>query len=602
MQQNQFPFPSTVKELKKLGHDEVDIILFSGDAFIDHPSFGAAIIARLLHNAGFKVAVVPQPNWKDDLRDFKKFGKPRLFFAVTAGNLDSMINHYTANKRLRSDDAYTPGGRAGYRPDYASIEYSKILKKLFPDVPVVLGGIEASMRRFTHYDYWQDKLLPSVLINSKADLLCYGMSEKSILEIALSIERSGQIYDCFNIPQIAYIGEKDDCESTDVQLHSHEDCIKDKKLYAENFVRYESEFNKTDSDRRISQLCGINKVIANPPYPLSTSDEIDLVYDLPYTRLPHPKYRNKESIPAYEMIKDSVTIHRGCFGACSFCTIAAHQGKFITSRSRKSVLSELEQIADMPNFKGHITDLGGPSANMYKMKGINQDTCNKCKRASCIYPELCKNLDNSHKELTELYKQARNIKGIKKISIGSGLRYDLFLNSYNSKIVNENLDYITDLLKHHVSGRLKVAPEHSSDKVLKAMRKVSFNDFRKFRKLFDSINKKHNLNQQLIPYFISGHPACTEEDMAELAAETKTMGFRLEQVQTFTPTPMTLSAVMYYTGINPYSKQEVFSAKSKSEREQQQMFFFWYKKENHKTIRQILRKIKRTDLSSRLLG
>ncbi|MCK9254236.1 MAG: YgiQ family radical SAM protein [Bacteroidales bacterium] len=573
-------FPSSKKEMQELGWETADIILVSGDAFIDHPSFGTAVIARVLENEGFKVAVIPQPNWQDDLRDFKKLGKPNLFFGISAGNMDSMINHYTAAKRKRTDDAYTPGGKSGQRPDYASNVYSNILKQIYPDTPVILGGIEASMRRFAHYDFWQDKILKSILISSNADLLVYGMAEKSIREIAKQINETGSIFSCYNIRQCAYIGEIQDKQDKDIELFSYEEVLKDKIKYGKNFVKIENETNY-HSDRRITQIIGDKKIIVNPAFPSLSESEIDEIYDLPYTRLAHPRYDKKQAIPAYEMIKNSVNIHRGCFGACSFCTIAAHQGKNISSRSQKSILQELEKISEMPNFTGHITDIGGPSANMYKMQGLDLKICETCKRASCIFPNICKNLNTSHEELINLYKNSLKIKGIKKISIGSGIRYDIALyTTKNPKINKINQEYLELLISKFVSGRLKVAPEHSEAKVLKLMRKTPFSGFKNLRKIFFNINDKYELNQQIIPYFISSHPGCTEADMAKLTKELKSIGYKPEQVQSFTPTPMTLATVMYYTGINPYTGEKLYVAKSQKEKDKQLSYFFWYTAKN----------------------
>ena len=589
-------FPTTIKELKLTDWDYIDVILISGDAFIDHPSFGTAVIARYLNDFGFRVAVIPQPNWQDDLRDFKKFGKPRLFFGVAAGNMDSMLNHYTAGQRKRSEDAYTPGGEIGKRPDYATEVYSKILKSLFPDVPVVIGGVEASMRRFVHYDYWSNRLLSSVLETSNADLLVYGMGEKPIVDIARELNDSGSIYNCYHIKQIAYLSDKSDKTETDVKLFSYKEVLADKLKHAANFVKIEKESNSI-SNRRIVQDLKNKRLIVNPPNPVLSENEMDKIYSLGYTRLPHPRYVSKKSIPAYEMIKDSVTMHRGCFGGCSFCTISAHQGKHISSRSQKSILSELQQIAKMPDFKGHITDIGGPSANMYKMKGIDLKVCEKCTKPSCVFPVVCKNLDTSHKALSELYLDAARIDGINKISIGSGVRYDLAMHKTNNRETDtENRKYLELLISRFVSGRLKVAPEHSSAKVLSLMRKMNFTKFREFENLFRQINQKYDLNQQLIPYFISGHPGCTEYDMAELAIETKNMGFKLEQVQAFTPTPMTLATVMFYTGIDPYTGQKVYVAKDKTAKEKQLSYFFWYKPQNRKKIIQSLKSAGRKDL------
>jgi len=595
-------FPTNIKELKSSGWDYIDVILITGDAFIDHPSFGAAVIGRVLHNAGYRVAVLPQPNWKDDLRDFKKFGKPRLFFAVTAGNMDSMLNHYTGGKRKRSEDAYTPGGEIGKRPDYATVVYSKILKSLYPDTPIVIGGVEASMRRFVHYDYWENKLMPSVLESSGADILVFGMGEKTILEIANKLNETGQIYNCFNLKQIAYLSDFRDHRENDIKLFSYKQVLADKKKHALNFVKIEKDSNLV-SNNRIVQDHNNNRLVVNPPNPTLSEQEMDQVYALGYTRLPHPRYDNKKPVPAYEMIKDSVTMHRGCFGGCSFCTISAHQGKLVSSRSEKSILDELEQIADMPEFRGHISDLGGPSANMFQMKGFDTSVCEKCSRPSCVFPSVCNNLDSSHKPILELYSKASKIEGIKKISIGSGVRYDLAMHKTKSAEVNDiNKKYLEVLISKYVSGRLKVAPEHSSTKVLNLMRKTSFKTFRNFERFFRQVNEKYGLKQQLIPYFISGHPDCTEYDMAELAIETKNMGFKLEQVQAFTPTPMTFATVMYYSGINPYDNSKVYVAKDKYQKEKQLQYFFWYKPEVKRRITASLKTAGRNDLLERFYG
>lgn len=565
--------------MQQFGWSEADIILVSGDAFIDHPSFCTAMIARVLQNAGYNVAVIAQPNCQDDLRDFKKFGRPRLFFGVTAGNMDSMLNHYTANKRLRSDDAYTPGGKAGHRPDYATKVYCEKLKQLYPDVPIVIGGIEASMRRYAHYDYWQDKILTSILELTNADFLCYGMSEKSIVEIANQINQDGHHYNCYNIKQIAFLTDEVDKRKTDIELHSYEAVLKDKKNYAENFVLVEREANSF-TNRRITQQLQYSKLIVNPcNFPLSEA-ELDAIYALPFTRQPHPRYKNKPAIPAFEMIKNSVTIHRGCFGGCSFCTIAAHQGKMISSRSQQSIIAELERISQQADFKGHISDIGGPSANMYKMQGHDKTLCQQCKRPSCLVPQVCKNLNTSHEALIELYRKALKVKGINKISIGSGIRYDLALHKTGSKEIDElNRSYLELVISHFVSGRLKVAPEHTSPKVLHLMRKMPFSLFYELKSLFDKTCQKVGKNQQLIPYFISAHPGCSEMDMKALMLQLKDLGICPEQVQTFTPTPMTLSTVMYYTEMNPYTKEKIYVPKSLKEREQQNMYFFWYKAE-----------------------
>ena len=588
--------PTTKKEVELRGWDELDVILFSGDAYVDHPSFGAAVIGRILEAEGLRVAIVPQPNWRDDLRDFKKLGKPRLFFGVSAGCMDSMVNKYTANKRLRSDDAYTPDARNDMRPEYPTIVYSKILKELFPDVPVVIGGIEASMRRLTHYDYWQDRVRPSILVDSNADILVYGMGEKPIIEIA---HRIGSGEPLNGIRQTAQCVACINPEEGDIVLHSHEACLKDKIKQAENFRHIEEESNKYEASRILQQI-GEQTIVVNPPYPPMTTEELDHSYDLPYTRLPHPKYKGKR-IPAYDMIKHSVNIHRGCFGGCAFCTISAHQGKFIASRSKESILREVKEVMQLPDFKGYLSDLGGPSANMYSMKGENQELCKKCKRPSCIHPKVCPNLNTDHRPLLNIYHAVDALPGIKKTFIGSGVRYDLLLHESKDAAINKSTaQYTRELITKHVSGRLKVAPEHTSDRVLSIMRKPSFKQFEEFKRIFDRINREEGLNQQLIPYFISSHPGCKAEDMAELAVITKRLDFHLEQIQDFTPTPMTISTETWYTGHHPYTLESVYSAKSQRDKLAQRMFFFWYKKEERRNIINELRRIGRSDLIDKL--
>lgn len=590
--------PTTKKEVELRGWDELDVIIFSGDAYVDHPSFGAAVIGRILEAEGLRVAIVPQPNWRDDLRDFKKLGRPRLFFGVSAGCMDSMVNKYTANKRLRSDDAYTPDARPDMRPEYPSIVYTQILKKLYPDVPVFLGGIEASMRRLTHYDYWQDRVRPSILCDSGADLLIYGMGEKPVVELA---RRMQQGLPLDNIPQIAYLTHEVHPQEDDITLYSHEECLKDKKKEAANFRYIEEESNKYAASR-ILQTVGKQVVVVNPPYPPLTTEELDHSFDLPYTRLPHPKYKGKR-IPAYDMIKHSINIHRGCFGGCAFCTISAHQGKFIVSRSKESILKEVKAVMELPDFKGYLSDLGGPSANMYRMHGTNQELCKKCKRPSCIHPKVCPNLNTDHRPLLDIYHAVDALPGIKKSFIGSGVRYDLLLHESKDPQVNQSTrQYTRELIARHVSGRLKVAPEHTSDRVLSVMRKPPFAQFETFKKIFDRINREEGLRQQLIPYFISSHPGCHEEDMAELAVITKRLDFHLEQVQDFTPTPMTVSTETWYTGYHPYTLEPVFSAKTQREKLAQRQFFFWYKPEERRNIVNELRRIGRADLIDKLYG
>jgi uncharacterized radical SAM protein YgiQ len=610
--------PTTRKGMDLRGWDVADIILFSADAYVDHPSFGAAVIGRLLEAEGYRVCIVPQPDWHGDYRDFKKLGRPRMFFGIAPGCMDSMVNKYTANRRLRSEDAYTPDGRHDMRPEYPTIVYSKILKELYPDVPVVLGGIEASLRRVTHYDYWKEKLRPCILTDSGADMIVYGMGELPMTDLCKNINRyilhdeegtfctTKQFNDLMrNIPikQTVTLQQEKDiphgiCDD-DIILHSHEDCLTNKRHFAENFRHIEEESNKLHP-QRILQQTGSIYVVVNPPYPPMSTKQIDRSFDFPYTRLPHPKYKNKR-IPAYEMIKFSVNIHRGCFGGCAFCTISAHQGKFIMSRSKESILREVKKITQMPDFRGYLSDLGGPSANMYQMHGKNRDICEKCKRPSCISPSVCPNLNADHRPLLEIYKEVDALPGMKKSFIGSGVRYDLLLHQYKDPELRKAAEeYTKELVVNHVSGRLKVAPEHTSDRVLHLMRKPSFQLFHEFKRIFDRINREAGLRQQIIPYFISSHPGCTEEDMAELAAETRDMDFQLEQVQDFTPTPMTVSTDTWYSGYHPYTLEEVFSAHTPQEKLKQRMFFFWYKPEERQKIITELRKMGRTDLIKRL--
>ena len=595
--------PTTKKECQLRGWDELDVILFSGDAYVDHPSFGAAVIGRTLEASGYKVAIVPQPDWHGDFRDFKKLGRPRLFFGIAPGAMDSMVNKYTAARRLRSEDAYSPDGRHDCRPEYPTIVYTKILKQLFPDVPVVLGGIEASMRRLTHYDYWQDKLRPCILCDSGADLIIYGMGEKPILEIANQLNNGLGISSLHDIPQTVYLTPKTSIEGditdSDIVLHSHEECLRDKRSQAENFRHIEEQSNMMHA-HRLLQGVGNQYVVVNPPYPPMTTAELDASFDLPYTRLPHPKYRGK-TIPAYEMIKFSVNIHRGCFGGCAFCTISAHQGKFITCRSKENILKEVRKVIAMPDFKGYLSDLGGPSANMYGMHGNNPNACERCKRPSCIHPKICPNLNTDHSALLDIYHAVDALPGIKKSFIGSGVRYDLLLHESKDEKSNQAArQYTRELITHHVSGRLKVAPEHTSDRVLMLMRKPSFQQFYEFKRRFDRICREEGLRQQIIPYFISSHPGCKAEDMAELAVITKQLDFHLEQVQDFTPTPMTVATEMWYTGYDPYTLEPVFSAKSDRDKQAQRQFFFWYKPGERAAIERELRRMGRPDLINKL--
>lgn len=602
----EFWLPTSVKEMKARGWDYVDVVLFSGDAYVDHPSFGAAVIGRTLEAAGYRVAIVPQPNWRDDLRDFRKFGRPRLFFGVSAGAMDSMVNHYTANRRLRSDDAYTPGGKHGMRPDYPTVVYSTILKDIYPDVPLIAGGIEASLRRVSHYDYWQDKLRPSIILDAPVDLISYGMGEKTMLEIARRLDAGEDIGSMTDLRQTVVLLPVEampaESDSRNIVLHSFEDCLRTPRHQSENFRHVEEQSNCLDGGATLWQRCGKKAVKVNPMHPAMTQGEIDASFDLPYTRLPHPRYKGKH-IPAYDMIRHSINLHRGCFGGCAFCTISAHQGKFIASRSKESVMREARQVVRMPDFKGYISDLGGPSANMYAMAGRNRKACAACRRPSCLHPKVCPNLNTDHRPLLDIYHAVDALPEVKKSFIGSGVRYDLAMHRCGEHDIDRaSSRYIDELIEHHVSGRLKVAPEHTSDEVLDVMRKPSFTLFHDFKRRFDQVNRRCGLRQQLIPYFISSHPGCHASDMAELAAETKALNFHLEQVQDFTPTPMTLATEIYYTGYHPYTGEQVFTATSQEQKLEQRKFFFWYDAAYRADIIRTLRRIGRPDLISRLFG
>lgn len=612
--------PTTKKEMELRGWDALDIILFSADAYVDHPSFGAAVIGRLLEAEGYRVAIVPQPDWHGDYRDFKKLGRPRLFFGIAPGCMDSMVNKYTANRRLRSEDAYSPNGRHDMRPEMPTIVYTKILKELYPDVPVVLGGIEASLRRLSHYDYWQERLRPGILKESGADVLIYGMGELPIADLCRQIEEhithhdsaalltTAALHDllCKHpiLQTVTYVEKQaifGGITEADILLHSYEEAVKNPKAQAANFKHIEEESNRL-TPQRILQQTGDKYMVVNAPYPPMTTEQIDRSFGFPYTRLPHPKYKDKR-IPAFDMIKFSVNIHRGCFGGCSFCTISAHQGKFISSRSKESILKEVEAVTQMPDFKGHLSDLGGPSANMYAMAGKNKELCRKCRRPSCVHPQICPNMSNDHRPLLDIYRTVRQMPGVKRVTIGSGVRYDLLLHRTGDASIDKATDdYTRELILHHVSGRLKVAPEHTSPRVLQLMRKPPFEQFERFKQVFDRINKSAGLRQQIIPYFISSHPGCTPEDMAELAALTKRLDFQLEQVQDFTPTPMTVSTEAWHTGVHPYTLQPVFSAKSQADKLRQRMFFFWYKPEERQKIIAELRRMNRPDLIDKLFG
>lgn len=596
--------PTSVKEMKARGWDYVDVVIMSGDAYVDHPSFGAAVIGRVLEGAGYRVAIVPQPNWQDDLRDFRKFGRPRLFFGVSAGAMDSMVNHYTANRRRRSDDAYTPDGRHGMRPDYPTVVYSDILRKLYPDVPIIAGGIEASLRRLSHYDYWQDKLRPSILTECSADMLLYGMGEHNTVELARRLDAGERIADITDLPQSVVLRPLSEMPSAsddhNIILSPWEVVIKDKKAQSANFRHIEQQSNAMDGGATLWQATGDVAVKVNPMLPAMTGHEIDAAFDLPFTRLPHPRYKGKR-IPAYDMIRHSVNLHRGCFGGCAFCTISAHQGKFIASRSPESIMREVKQVCRMPDFKGYISDLGGPSANMYGMHGKNLDICRKCRKPSCLHPVVCPNLNTDHSALLDIYHMVDALPGVKKSFIGSGVRYDLSMHpTGDAKTEAANRRYNEELISSHVSGRLKVAPEHTEPSVLDIMRKPPFGLFYDFKKFFEQVNRKYGLRQQIIPYFISSHPGCREIDMAELAVKTKELDFHLEQVQDFTPTPMTVATEIYYSGYHPYTGEKIFTAVNPAQKLAQRKYFFWYDRTYRLDLERSLYRLHRPDLIKKL--
>lgn len=563
--------PTSVKEVQRLGWDYIDVIFFTGDAFVDHPSFGTACIARYLEKFGYRVAVVPQPNWKDDLRDFRKLGAPRLYFAVNSGAMDSMVNHYTAARRLRHEDAYTPDGQFGRRPDRAVTVYTKILKRLWPDVPVVIGGVEASLRRLAHYDYWDNSIHPSILVDSGADWLCYGMGERTMLELTRAIESGRNLRQMENIAQLAFY-RKGVCKLDGaLVLHSYEQCLEEPRAFAENFHQIEVHANMLTPQTLVEPV-GDGYVRVNPPLPPATTEEMDSFWDLPFTKKPHPRYKGKR-IPAYDMIKDSIITHRGCFGGCNFCTIAAHQGKFIQSRSEESILKEVRELAAMPEFRGNISDLGAPTANMYGMHGKDPSRCAVCRRKSCLFPSPCSNMDRNHERVLALYRRVDAVKGIRHSYIGSGVRYDLFLDE-KGFVDGSGKKYLRELMLRHTSGRLKVAPEHTEDKVLYYMAKPSFRLFERLRAEFDKINREEGTHTELVPYFISSHPGCTLQDMRKLASNKSLKGIWMEQVQDFMPTPMTTSSIMFCTGLDPRTMKEVFVERNPERKKEQKSLFF----------------------------
>ena len=585
------PFlPMSKEEMEKLGWDSCDIILVTGDAYVDHPSFGMAVIGRLLESQGFRVGIIAQPDWQK-ADDFKKLGKPNLFFGVTSGNMDSMINRYTADKKLRSDDSYTPDNDGGKRPDRATIVYAQRCREAFAATPVVLGGIEASLRRIAHYDYWSDNVRRSILVDSKADVLVYGNAERAIIEIAHLIANKKPFDEMNNIRGTAVITKSIDNINNFVLLPSFEDVKNSKLLYAKASRLTHLESNPYNAKTLVQKHNDKYVVINPPPIPLET-EELDYVFALPYARSPHPSYGDAK-IPAWEMIKFSINIMRGCFGGCAFCSITAHEGRIIQNRSETSILNEIEDIKNKTKgWTGIISDLGGPSANMYRLYCKNQEAQKLCRRSSCIYPDICKNLNTDHSHLINLYRKARNIKGVKRIFVASGIRYDLAVKSPA---------YVEELVTHHVGGYLKIAPEHTEQRPLSLMLKPGIAQYDRFKQMFEHFAKKAGKEYYLIPYFIAAHPGTTDEDMLNLALWLKKHNFRLEQVQNFIPSPMSLSSTMYYSGYNPNQPIKangtlIFSAKGLKQRRLHKAFLRYYDPANWGIIRDALKQMGRCDL------
>jgi uncharacterized radical SAM protein YgiQ len=620
------PLPMTLAEAQERGWDELDVVFITGDAYIDHPSFAMAILGRVLEAAGFRVGIVSQPDWRR-VDDWRRFGRPRLFFAISAGNMDSMINHYTANRKVRNDDAYSPGGRIGLRPDRATLSYCQRAREAFPGIPVIAGGVEASLRRLAHYDYWSDKVRKSILLDCKADLLGFGMGEEGIVEMARRLARGETVKDLRDMRGVAYalgasealpawppsplpVGEGgrrpgEGVLNSDLQsqhphpsplpkgegvgsdtltLPTYEQVSSDKPAFADATRMIHNETNPYNA-RRLVQWHDRQAVVANPPaFPLSQAS-MDAIYSLPYTRRPHPSYT--ERIPAFDMIKDSVTIMRGCFGGCTFCSITTHQGRIIQSRSKENVLAEIETMAADPKFKGTVSDIGGPTANMYEMKCSLPEVEAVCRRQSCVHPTICKLLGTDHAPLIELMKEARQVTGVKKVLVASGIRMDL---------ARRSKEYMQELARHHVGGHLKVAPEHTDPEVLMKMRKPSNDDFEEFTDAFNRESKQAGKKQYIVPYFIASHPASDLDAMINLAVFLKQNGYRPDQVQDFIPAPFDVATAMYYTGIDPFTKKPVYIARQLRDRKLQRALLQFFKPENYFEVRQALQLAKRTDL------
>jgi len=588
--------PTTRAEIDALGWKQPDVVFVSGDAYVDHPSFAAAILGRWLEHHGFKVAVLSQPDWRS-ADPWRQLGAPRLFYAVSAGAMDSMINHYTANRKRRNADAYSPGGEIGRRPDRANAVYAQRCREAFKGIPIVAGGVEASLRRVAHYDYWSDRVMPSSLVSSKADLVAFGTGERTILEIAKSLDLGESIRDLRRLRGVAYLLGTNEALAEDhtfdaandgksVELPSHEEVSEDSTAFARATRLLHRETNPLNA-RRLTQAHAGRRVVINPPPHGLSEGEMDAVHGLPYTRQPHPGYRAAGEIPAWRTIADSVQIMRGCFGGCTFCSITLHQGRAIQSRSKKSVLAEVRGLAKRPDFKGHISDLGGPTANMYRMRCSQPETEAKCRRLSCVSPKICKLLDTSHAPLVELMRESRKVKGVKKIHIASGIRMDLARNES---------EYLDELVNHHVGGHLKFAPEHVSDSVLAHMKKPPQSTFEEFSDRFRSASKRAGKDQFLVPYFIASHPGSGLEEMIELALFLKKSGHRPRQVQDFIPAPMDIATCMYHTGIDPETMKSVKVATRPSDRALQRALLQFSLPENYFDVKKALKLAGRGDL------
>ena len=585
MTKNDF-LPVNRGDMEKRGWDQLDFLYISGDAYVDHPSFGHAIIMRVLENAGYKVGIIAQPNWQGT-KDFKRLGRPRLGVLVSAGNIDSMVNHYTAAKKRRSEDLYSPGGKAGMRPDRATIVYCNRIREVFGDIPILIGGVEASLRRFAHYDYWDDKVRRSILLDSRADILMYGMGERQIVELADCLDSGMDVKDITYIKGTCYLSDTDDIFDS-VKIPSYEECIESKKAYAEATKLQHLEQNPYRG-KTVVQKHGDKYLVQNPPQEPLSREELDRTYDLFYMKNYHPMYEKHGGVPAITEVKFSIASSRGCFGSCNFCALAFHQGRIVTSRSQESIIKEAVEMTKMPDFKGYIHDVGGPTANFRFPACKKQLTQGACKERQCLYPTPCKNMDISHKEYGELLEKLRGIKGVKKVFIRSGIRFDYLINDKNDK-------FFYDLVKHHVSGQLKVAPEHISDNVLKYMGKPSNDVYKRFAEKYKKINEQLGKKQYLVPYLMSSHPGSTLMDAIRLAVYLKENGINPQQVQDFYPTPGTISTCMFYTGIDPMTGKSVYVPKDAKEKAMQRALLQFAKPENRRLIEEALRIADRTDL------